>query len=344
MIFRRDGARLSAVLLAVLPSLVSAEPAAVSGRAMGTTWSAKWISGPSTAAPAEVTRELTDTLERLEGAFSTYRPNSELSRFNRADTTDWITVSPELAAAAIRSRSVSELTRGAFDATVEPLLRLWGIGPHPAPAADPEPAALATTLARTGWRHLEVRTEPPALRKARPDLAADFSSVAKGLAADAMGQCLARLGCRDHLVAVGGDLRAAGGGPRGDGWPVGIEDPAAGQARPARTLLLREAALSTSGNHRNVRLVGGRRVGHILDARTGRPAVGPLVAVSVVAPSGAEASGLATGLFALGATEGEALARREGIAALFLLEADGDRKVRETPTFARLQSVADQIR
>ena len=114
--------------------------------------------------------------------------------------------------------------------------------------------------------------------------------------------------------------------------------------RPARTLLLRDAALSTSGNHRNVRLIGGRRVGHILDARTGRPASGPLVAVSVVAPGGAEASGLATGLFALGADDGETLARREGIAAVFLVESSGSIAARETPAFARLPPASAQRR
>ena len=116
-------------------------------------------------------------------------------------------------------------TGGAFDATVEPLLELWGIGPHPAPKKEPEPAAIAAALARIGWRHLEVRAEPPALRKARPDLAVDFSSVAKGLVADAMGKCLTRLGLPNHLVGVGGDLRAAGQGLDGSGWPVGIDDP-----------------------------------------------------------------------------------------------------------------------
>ena len=322
----------------------AAEPVAVRGRAMGTTWSAKWIPSSAAVAPERVGRELAEALERLEGIFSTYRPGSELSRFNREETTDWIPVSPELAAAAARSRAVSELTGGAFDATIEPLLRLWGIGPHPAPDVEPEPASLAAALARTGWRLLEVRSEPPALRKTRPDLAADFSSVAKGLAADEMGRLLARLGCGDHLVAVGGDLRAAGGGPRGEGWPVGIEDPAASPARPARTLLLRDAALSTSGNHRNVRLVGGRRVGHLLDARTGRPVTGPLVAVSVVASSGAAASGLATGLFALGAAEGELVARRDGVAAFFLLQADGAGKSRETPAFSLLPEATAQIR
>ena len=344
MIFPPVGARLLAALLIAGSAAWSAEPEAVSGRAMGTTWSAKWIPGPTPAAPEYVSRELASLLERLEEIFSTYRPASELSRFNRARTTGWIPVSPELAAAAVRSRAVSELTGGAFDATVEPLLELWGIGPHPAPKKEPEPAAIAAALARIGWRHLEVRAEPPALRKAKPDLAVDFSSVAKGLAADAMGKCLTRLGLPNHLVGVGGDLRAAGPGPGGSGWPVGIEDPAAGSTRPTRTLLLRDAALSTSGNHRNVRLIGGRRVGHILDARTGRPVSGPLLAVSVVAPGGAEASGLATGLFALGADDGDSLARREGIAAVFLVESSGSIAARETPAFARLPPASAQRR
>ena len=142
MIFSPVGARLLAALLVAGSAVCSAEPEAVSGRAMGTVWSAKWIPGPTPAAPERVCRELASLLERLEEIFSTYRPASELSRFNRAQTTEWITVSSELADAAVRSRAVSELTGGAFDATVEPLLELWGIGPHPAPKKEPEPTEI----------------------------------------------------------------------------------------------------------------------------------------------------------------------------------------------------------
>ena len=311
---------------------------------MGTTWSAKWIPEKAVADPAAIQRELAELLERLEGVFSNYRPDSEVSRFNRITSTDWIPVSAELAAAAERSRAISALTGGAFDVTVEPLLQRWGFGPHPTPPRAPDDTELTALRSRVDWRRLEARSKPPSLRKTRTDVAVDFSSLAKGLAVDALSERLARLGCGNHLVAIGGDLRAAGPGPRGDGWPVAIEDPLSTWPALGRLLLLRDGALSTSGNHRNVRIVAGQRAGHVIDPRTGRPVTGPHLSASVVAPTCADSSALATAFFVLGPEAGETLARREDLAALFLLEKAGRSMGRESPAFARLPTAQVQTR
>ncbi|MFM9079789.1 MAG: FAD:protein FMN transferase [Opitutaceae bacterium] len=105
-----------------------------------------------------------------------------------------------------------------------------------------------------------------------------------------------------------------------------------------------DRALSTSGNHRNVRIIAGQRVGHVIDPRTGRPVAGPLISTSVVAPTCAESSALATGLFVLGAEAGEALVQREGIAALFLSEKGGRIAAQESPAFTRLTTAPAQTR
>jgi thiamine biosynthesis lipoprotein len=332
------------LLLTVSSLTHAAEPITVFGRAMGTTWSAKWIQENEAVDPVATHRELADLLERLEGVFSTYRPESEVSRFNRFTSTDWVPVSAELAAAAERARDISALTSGAFDVTVEPLLQRWGFGPHPVPARAPDEAESTALRSRVDWRRLEARSSPPSLRKTRPDVAVDFSSLAKGLAVDALSERLARLGCGNHLVAIGGDLRAAGPGPRGDGWPVAIEDPLSTWPALGRLVLLRDGALSTSGNHRNVRTIAGQRVGHVIDPRTGRPVSGPHLSASVVARTCADSSALATGLFVLGPDAGETVARREDLAVLFLREKAGRAVGRESPAFARLPTAQVQTR
>ncbi len=279
---------------------------------------------------------LAELLDHLEQQFSTYRPDSELSRFNRSHTTDWFAVSPELARVAVRAREISALTGGAFDATVAPLLALWGFGPHGAPATWPADAAVAAARARVNWRQLEARIDPPALRKTAPGVAADFSSIAKGFAVDQLSRRLAELGAANHLVQIGGDLRAAGPGPEGAGWRVGIEDPATPARGVVRVLALRDQALSTSGNTRNQVTLGGRTTGHLLDPRTGRPAEGPLAAVSVIARDCATSSALATGLFVQGAEAGPALATREQVAALFLIRSEGaELRQQATSAFGR---------
>jgi thiamine biosynthesis lipoprotein len=107
---------------------------------------------------------------------STYDPDSELSRFNRNPSTDWITVSPELHRVVAEGLRISELTGGAFDITVGPLVNLWGFGPEPRRDQVPSDGAIAQARERVGYRRLHARAEPPALKKDRADLYVDLSS------------------------------------------------------------------------------------------------------------------------------------------------------------------------
>jgi thiamine biosynthesis lipoprotein len=282
-----------------------------------------------------IERDLAGRLAQLEAQFSTYRPDSALSRFNATRHTDWIAVPPELARVAARAREISALTAGAFDPTVAPLLQLWGFGPSGARQSWPSASELTAARALVDWHQLEVRSHPPGLRKTAPELAADFSSVAKGFSVDELSATLSRLGAPNHLVQIGGDLRAAGPGPEGRGWRVAIEQPEAGPRRIARVIPLLNQALSTSGNHRNFVILDGRRVGHLLDPRTGLPADSTLRSVSVVHGSCATSSALATGLFVLGPSDGPALARRENLAALFIGFENGELEQRASPSFAQ---------
>ncbi len=327
---------LNVVVLSFVTSLSAAEPVVLWGRAMGTMWTVKYFppSSETTLARAsadKLSREITSCLEGLEQEFSTYRPNSVVSHFNASKSTEWIAVPPDLAFVALESRRISQLTGGAFDATVAPLVYLWGFGPAPRISSVPTEVAIAATRARVGYRSLEIRRDPAgaAFRKIRPDLAVDFSSMAKGYAADSISRLLHSSGLDDHFIQVGGDTVASGHPPDATAWRVGIENPITPPASVSlassveRVIPLAGQALSTSGDRRNSVLIGGQRYGHIMDPRSGRPAASALASVSVVAESCARSSALATALFVLGPEEGLPLARREGIPALFLVVEGG---------------------
>lgn len=330
--------RLTALVLALaatcsLPIAAAPDPTTVSGRAMGTTWSAQWRAPAAAIDPAAVKEALAGCLEALEQQFSTYREGSEVSHFNRTRHTEWFPVSADLARAAMLAREISARTGDAFDPTIAPLLRTWGIGPHPARDTWPTAAERAAARAQVDWRRLEVRTDPPALRKADPHLQVELASLAKGYAVDRLSALLNRLGAPHHLVRIGGDFRAAGPGPREEGWRVAIEDPLNPGGKPACVVTLRNEALSTSGNYRNALQIGGQAVGHILDPRSGLPVSGSLWSVSVRAGTCAESSALATALFVLGAEEGRRLAARESIAAVFLLRDGPHLRQHASPAF-----------
>ncbi len=321
-------------------TVVAGEVVALSGRAMGTTWSVKFIPPSAPLDAGVVSRRVAERLEQLEQQFSTYRPGSELSRFNAAPTTEWISVSPAFVQLALESRRLSELTNGAFDVTVAPLVQLWGFGGSSRARTLPTSVAIAAARRRVDWRQLEVRAAPAAVRKTDSQVKADFSSIAKGFASDAISELLRACGARDYVVQIGGDVKASGRGPHGGaGWRMGIEEPRDDAVVIACVVELAGQGLSTSGNYRNFFTAGGRRYGHIIDPRTGKPADSALAAVSVVHGSSATSSGLATGLFVLGPEEGFRVATRERIAALFFVH-DKDGFVRRmTPEFEAVLQV-----
>jgi thiamine biosynthesis lipoprotein len=324
--------RLAALLAVFVLPMSAAEPVALAGRAMGTTWTIKFLQPAPPLDLATLQARIAETLERLEQQFSTYRPGSELFRFNAAASNDWIAVSSEIVRVALASRELSARTDGAFDATVAPLVALWGFGLERRDGSLPSATALAAARTRVDYRRLEARLDPPALRKTTRDLAADFSSMAKGFAADAVSGLLTGLGAPQHIVQMGGDIRTAGARV----WPVGIEHPAPGRTALAATVALAGQALSTSGDAHQFFEHAGRRYGHIIDPRTGEPVAGALASVSVIRATCADSSSLATALFVLGAGSGFDFAVREHIAALFIVRRGENFELQPTPEFAQL--------
>jgi len=302
---------------------------------MGTTWSVKTGARPDSVPAGRLEREMEGVLARVDAHMSTYRADSELSRFNRAERTDWIPVSTETALVVGEALRVAELSSGAFDPTVAPLVELWGFEPHPNPAIPPSRAKIAAALERVGHRLVEVREAPPALRKRRPDVALDLSGIAKGYAVDALAEELAALGFPDFLVELGGELRAAGRGPDRRHWRIGIERPLGGRGPMQAAVAVDGVGIATSGHSRNFVARDGVRYSHILDPRTGEPVPQVVASVSVMAATAMRADALATALAVLGPEPGMALARRERLAVLFLLATPSGLVEQSTPEFDR---------
>jgi thiamine biosynthesis lipoprotein len=141
----------------------------LSGATMGTSWSVQISRPPEALDPDALLADITETLARVNDRMSTYDPDSELSRFNAEDGDGWFAVSPELVALAEQARRVSERSGGAFDVTVGPLVNLWGFGPEVKADQIPDQADIDAALGRVGWRKVETRAQPPALRKAASD-------------------------------------------------------------------------------------------------------------------------------------------------------------------------------
>ena len=263
---------------------------------------------------------------RIESVMSTWRPSSEISRLNAESNGKPFTVSHELYSLIDSSLFYSRATSGAFDVTVRPLVRLWGFqGGIARLPSDPE---IERAMSLVGYG--KVRLDPSRSTIALPPgMQIDLAGIAKGYAVDRCVAAIARLGVRNALVNIGGNIYAMGAPPGAKGWSIGVRDPEGG-LETVGTLVLRDEAVATSGNYENFVEIEGKRYGHIIDPRTGRP-VSRVLSVTVVAPTGLESDALSTGLFVLGPDEaGTAVDRLAGVAALFALADNGGIVYRST--------------
>lgn len=318
---------------------VSGDYATLRGPTMGTIYTVKYRPIGPTTAPDRVRAVIESLLERIDAEFSTYRPDSEIAAFNRAPAQIWVPVSRDVIVVARKAVELSRQSNGAFDMTLEPVLDLWGFAAGTAPTHIPQSAALRTVMALVDYRAIDVREQPPALRKKRNGMRVNFNALVAGFAADQSAVLLRGMGISDFLVDMGGEMRLAGNSPRGGRWRVGIEYPAPGPRRIERSLELTDTGISTSGDYRNYFVYQGKRYSHEFDARTGWPIRQSVTSVSVVSPRAIDADGYATALLALGPVAGPVLARRLGLAALFIVsDGQGGWRERPTPAFIRLEA------
>lgn len=309
---------------------------------MGTRYHVK-IAGCFEKGSAEpLKEEIEEELDRINKWMSTYRPDSEISRFNRFEGLEWFSVSSAFARVVMEALRVSRETDGAFDVTVGPLVNLWSFGPEHRPKKVPDREAIEEARSRVGYQNLEVRDEPAAIRKLRKEIQVDLSAIAKGFGVDRVAGLLDGLGFDNYLVEIGGEVRVRGSKPDGSPWKVGVETPSDDKRRIEEVIELRDLSLATSGDYRNFFLEEGKRYSHTIDPRTGRPTEHRLASVTMVTENCTEADAWATALMVLGPEEGYAFASERNLAVLFLLREDEGFTRRATPAFEAVVQQQDK--
>ncbi len=255
-------------------------------------------------------------LARVDSLMSNWTATSEVARLNRQGYPGPTPVHPEVAAVLDASIRIWRESEGAFDVTVEPLVRLWGFlgGPRRVPT-EPE-ARAAFRLVGTGM--LDFDPSARSLRFERDGVRIDLGGIAKGYAVDVAAESLKVRGVTDALVDLSGNMLASGSPPGADRWRIGIRDPRDRVPYFARLLLTGEA-VATSGKYEQFVAADGKTYGHILDPRSGRPAEG-LISVTVVAPSAMLADAWGTALFVLGPERAKRKALERGDLAAVLVQ------------------------
>ena len=311
----------------------------ISGNTMGTQYIVKLprlLDGHDAAA---LQTSIDAELDSDNAQMSTYMADSEVSLFNASRSVEWHAVSSSLCAKIETSQAISELTSGAFDVTVGPLVNLWGFGPGEMIDTPPSEDAIAALLAATGFQNLHTDCSKSVIRKDLPGLMVDLSAIGKGFAADRVGLLLTSLGYENYLVEVGGELSIRGMNAKGEPWAIGIEAPLPDQRRPHTIVHLTNTGMATSGDYRNFFEADGNIYSHTIDTRSGRPVTHTLASVTVVDETASRADALATALLVMGPEEGLAFAEREQLAVLMLIRTDGSIEERQTAAFARLRDI-----
>jgi thiamine biosynthesis lipoprotein len=262
-------------------------------------------------------------LQELNDCFSDYDPESELSRLCAAARPGKpVPVSCELWDVLCRAQEIAQLSDGAFDITVGPVVRLWRRARRQREFPDPKRLAEARRL--VGYSFLRLHPETRSVELLREGMRLDLGGIAKGYAGDQVLSLLESLGFYHVLVDIGGDIRVGRSPPGADGWKVAVQPLQSSQL--PRVLLLHSCAIATSGDTERFVILEGKRYSHIIDPRTGWAVTGNM-SVTVVAPNGVTADALASAVRVLGPEKGIRLVEKLPGTACFIecvVEEGGD--------------------
>jgi len=300
----------------------------VGGEAFGAGWVARWAEAADRDSSRSVEERAEAALAAIDASVSTWRDDSEISIARRTPGRNRI--STHTSQILSISLDLARRSQGAFEPTVLPLMELWGFQGKGREVA-PSDAEVAEALAKVGWARVESGVDEGSTWVDLHGTSLDLAAVAPGYAADVIHDELSELGLSSIYVDVGGEIRISGPGPRGPTWRVGVDYPAteavSGQDL-AFVVELTNAAVATSGNYRNRRIVDGQAVGHTMDARLGRPVSTTVASATVAAPTAALADGLATTLMVVGPERAPSiLGQYPGVSA-WLLVSDGPERLR----------------
>lgn len=300
---------------------------------MGTSFTIKVESLPETIDAKRLKNDIRHCLDEIDTRMSTYREDSEISKFNRSKSTDWQPVTRSLYVVLQKAQQISQLTDGAFDITVGPLVNLWGFGPGSNNFQVPGNLQIKQRLNQIGYQSLILVDVPMAIKKLKPDIYIDLSALAKGFAVDQVAELLQAQGISDYMVEVGGEIRLKGKKAEGGLWQIAIEKPATEQRALQKVLAISDIAIATSGDYRNFFDSEGMRFSHTIDPRTGRPVSHQLASVTVLGHTTMEADALATALMVMGPEEGYNLAQQQDISAFFIVKSDNGFVEKSTSAF-----------
>jgi len=267
----------------------------ITGFAQGSTYSMVFENNGNLD-PVKVCQKVDWSLHMFDLSMSVYNDSSIVSRVNRNEA---VTCDSIFIGNYEKSRVIWQMTNGAFDITVAPLVKAWGFGPDSHKTFNP--SKRDSLLQIVGMEKIDLRGGR--IIKSDPRVTLDFNAIAQGYSVDMICKLFDGMGIKNYLVEIGGEVRARGE-KNGKKWNIGIDRPVDDNMIPGNDLeaiiKLENKALSTSGNYRKFYIENGIKYSHEIDPKTGYPARNNLLSVSILADDCATADGIATACMVFG--------------------------------------------
>jgi len=301
----------------------------ISGYAQGTTYSVIY----GTINDIDLSDSIENILKSFDQTFSSYIPNSIISRINRNDPL--VTTNEMFDYVFNLSKEINEKTKGAFDITVAPLVNAWGFGWKN--KITPDQKVIDSLLQIIGMEKVDLKNGRIIKQDERIQI--DVNAIAQGYSVDVIADFLNNLGIKNYLIEVGGEMRGKGTKQNGNFWRIGVERPTEDNDidnRPVQTIMeLNNTSLATSGNYRKFYEKDGVKFVHTIDPATGYTVQSTLLSASVISKECARADALATGFMVLGLEKSiEIVNNMKDIEAYFIYsDSSGVFKVWATPGF-----------
>lgn len=299
----------------------------INGFTMGTTYSIKIADENTQNINRDVLKSSIDSvLTEFNQQMSTYVDDSEISKFNNQIDSNWHEISDEFYTVLDKSNYISQLTNGAFDITIGPIVQLWGFNnTNRVEWQPPSDLKIDSLMDYVGHDNIEFRDQ--FVRKLNMNTVLDLNAIAKGYGVDIVFEFLSALGHENILVEIGGEIRCQGLNHHKEYWKVGIDKPIL-ETLPGTELQaiinIDNSALATSGDYRNYFIYDDKIYSHTVDPKTGYPIENGIASASVIAPNCMMADALATALMVMG-IEGMVLIENiKQVEALLIERKNGD--------------------
>ncbi|OPX43967.1 thiamine biosynthesis lipoprotein ApbE precursor [Ruminiclostridium hungatei] len=272
--------------------------------------------------PIDVYKKVVNEINRLENLMSFFKEDSDISKLNEVAGKEKVNLSSEVIHVLSEAYKFSELSNGAFDITLAPVIDYW----RHCGRLDRVPceSEIKELMEHVGYKSMHIDNATNTAYLEKQGSAVDLGGIGKGFAADICVELYKLMGVESAFINFGGNVKTLGKKPEGDDWAIGIQHPYKQRGVHFGVVLASDKSVVTSGPYERYFEVDSKRYHHILDNRTGWPSQSDMVSATVICENSMQADALSTAAFVMGLEDGIQLIKKSSAAEAILVTKDNE--------------------